>query len=208
MQEKVGVVIRNWQKRNIDGIFCANKDQVHSTILDMIPEKATIGFCGSQTLEQMEIIEMLESRGNKIFNQYDSGLSRDESMKVRKLGAQADFFLGSANAISEKGEMVFFSAYGHRTAGIADANRVILVCGVNKITSNLEEALKRARNYVTPLNCRRLRWDTPCVKDGICHNDQCLAPDYNRMCCQVLIIESEVASGRMTVILVGEELGF
>ncbi len=208
MQENVAELIRNWQKRNINGIFCENKDSVHNTILGLIPKNATIGFCGSQTLEQMEIIEMLKSRGNRIFNQYDPGLSRDESMKIRKLGAQADFFLGSANAISEKGEMVFFSAYGHRTAGIAGADRVILVCGLNKITPNLEEAIKRARNYATPLNCKRLRWDTPCAKDGICHNDQCLAPEYKRMCCQVLVVESEVASGRMTVILAGEELGF
>jgi len=208
MQEKVGELIRNWQKRNIDGIYCDNKNQAHNSILELIPESASVGFCGSQTLEQLEIIEMLESRGNKVFNQYDSNLSRDESMITRKLGVQADYFLTSANAISQQGELVFFSAYGHRIAGIADAKKVIVVCGLNKITPNLEAAVKRARNYVTPLNCKRLRWDTPCLKDGICHNDECLAPEFNRMCCQVLILESEVSSGRMTVIMVGEELGF
>lgn len=208
MQEKIGALIREWQKRNIEGIFCGNKDQAHNTILELIPENATIGFSGSQTLEQLEIIEMLESRGNKIFNQYDQNLSRDESLKARKLGAQADYFLTSANAISEKGELVFFSAYGHRIAGIADANKVIVVCGMNKITPSLEAALERARNYVTPLNCRRLRWDAACFKDGKCHNYECTAPEYNRMCCQVLVVEAEVSAGRITVVLVGEELGF
>jgi hypothetical protein len=208
MQEKADELIRNWQKRNIEGIFCADKNQAHSTILGLIPDNASIGFSGSQTLEQMEIIEMLESRGNKIFNQYDPNLSRDESMRARRLGSQADFFLASANAISEKGEMVFFSAYGHRIAGIADAKKVILVCGVNKITANLEEAIKRARNYVAPLNCKRLHWNTPCLEDGICHNYECLFPEYNRMCCQMLVVEAEVNINRMTVILVGEELGF
>ena len=208
MQEKIGELIRNWQKRNIEGVYCDNKNQAHNSILELIPESASVGFCGSQTLEQLEIIEMLETRGNKVFNQYASNLSRDESMIVRKLGGQADYYLASANAISLQGELVFFSAYGHRIAGIADAKRVIVVCGLNKITPNLEEAIKRARNYVTPLNCKRLRWDTPCLKDGICHNYECLAPEFNRMCCQILILESEVASGRMTVIIVGEELGF
>ncbi len=208
MQEKVGELIRNWQKRNIDGIYCDNKNQAHNSILELIPENASVGFCGSQTLEQLEIIEMLETRGNKVFNQYDSNLSRDESTIIRRLGAQADYYLASANAISLQGELVFFSAYGHRIAGIADAKRVIVVCGLNKITPNLEEAIKRARNYVAPLNCKRLRWDTPCLKDGICHNYECLTPEFNRMCCQVLILESEVANGRMTVIMVGEELGF
>ncbi len=208
MQERIEELLKNWQKRNITGIYCQDKDQVHEGILGLIPEAASVGFCGSQTLEQLEIIEMLESRGNKIMNQYDPNLSRDESMKMRKLGTKADFFLTSANAISQKGEMVFFSAYGHRIAGIADAKRVIVICGTNKITPDLEAAVKRARNYATPLNCKRLNWDTPCLKDGICHNDQCLAPEYNRMCCQILILESEVTSGRLTVVLVDQELGF
>lgn len=208
MREKIDELIKNWQKRNIDGFFCEDKDQAHKTILEMIPQAASVGFSGSQTLEQLEIIEMLESRGNKIFNQYDPKFSREESLQARRSGVQADYYLASANAISQKGELVFFSAYGHRIAGIADAKIVILVCGLNKITPSLEEAIKRARNYVTPLNCKRLNWDTPCLKDGICHNDECLSPEYNRMCCQVLVVEAEVSSGRMNVILVGEELGF
>ncbi len=208
MQEKVGELIRIWQRRNIEGIFCQNKDQAHKTILEIIPEKASIGFSGSQTLEQLEMIEILESRGNKVFNQYDQNLSRDESISIRKLGVQADYYLASANAISEEGELVFFSAYGHRIAGIADAKNVVLVCGINKIALNLEEAISRARNHVTPLNCERLRWDSFCFKNGVCQKDECQAPEYNRMCCQILVVEAEVSSGRMTVILVGEELGF
>jgi hypothetical protein len=208
MQEKIKQLFENWQKRNIEGIFCENKDQVHKTILETIPKTASIGFSGSQTLEQLEIVEILESRGNNVFNQYAQNLSRDESMRIRRQGVQADYYLASANAVSEKGELVFFSAYGHRIAGIADANKVILICGTNKITPNLEEAISRARNQVTPLNCKRLKWSSACLKDGSCHNDVCLAPEYNRMCCQVLVIESEVAPGRLSVILVQEDLGF
>jgi len=208
MQEKVGELIRNFKRRNIEGIFCQNKDQAHNGILDLIPESASVGFCGSQTLEELEVIEMLQSRGNKVFDHYAPDLSRDESMRIRKLGAQADYFLTSANAISRQGEMVFFSAYGHRIAGIADAKHVIVIAGINKITDSLEEAVSRARNYVTPLNCKRLKWDTPCLRTGVCHNGECLAPEYNRMCCQTLILEAEVSAGRLTVVLVGEKLGF
>jgi len=32
-------------------------------------------------------------------------------------------------------------------------------------------------------------------------------PDYIRMCCQMLILESEVVPERLTVIIAGEELG-
>jgi hypothetical protein len=208
MDPRIQKLLDNWKRRNINGIYCNSKDDAHKKILEFIPESSSIGFSGSQTLEQLEIIEMLESRGNNVLNQYAPQLSRDESMRMRRLSTQADYYLCSANAVSVTGELVFFSAYGHRIAGIAAADRVLVVCGVNKLMDNRLAAVIRAREFAAPLNVRRLKWDTPCSKDGICHDEECLAPDYNRMCCQMLILESEVDPERLTVVLVGEELGF
>jgi acyl-CoA hydrolase len=129
-------------------------------------------------------------------------------LELRRQGAQADYYLASANAISEKGELVFFSAYGNRTAGIAYAKNIIIVAGINKIVPTLEEAVKRAREYATPLNSKRLNWAAPCLADGICRKEICFAPEYKRMCCQILVIEAEVTLGRLRVILIGEKLGF
>jgi hypothetical protein len=182
---------------------------MHEKILELIPKYASVGFCGSQTLEQLEIIEMLESRGNIVFNQYDSHLSREESMELRNQGSLADFYLTSANAIAQTGELVFFSAYGHRIAGITNAKNVIVVAGVNKITNGrLDTAIIRAREFAAPLNCQRLNWETPCYKDGTCRNEICFYPEYKRMCCQIMIIEAEIEPDRLKVILVGEDLGF
>lgn len=222
MDKRAGQLIRNWQKRNIAGLYCENKDEAAEKILEVIPASANIGISGSVTLDQLGIVKRLESRGNAIFNQYKTGISREDNLELRRKGAQADYYLASANAISEKGELVFFSGYGNRTAGISYAKNLIIVCGINKIAPNLEEAIKRAREYATPLNCKRLNWNTPCLKDGICRKEICLFPEYKRMCCQVLIIEAEAApdrpegrglasdsqSHRLKVILVGETLGF
>jgi len=201
-------LIRNWQKRNISGLFVKNKDEAVEKILEIIPHSASVGISGSVTLDQLGIVRRLESRGNKVFNQYKAGISREESLELRREGAQADYYLTSANAVSKKGELVFFSGYGHRIAGIANAGKVIVVCGINKITLNIEEALKRSREYATPLNCKRLDWVTPCFKDGICRKDVCLFPEYKRMCCQILTIEAEVAPDRLKVIIIDEKLGF
>jgi hypothetical protein len=208
MDPKIQVLIDNWKRRNINGIYCKNRDEAHNKILAVIPESSSIGFSGSQTLEQLEIVEMLESRGNSVLNQYDPQLSRDESMRMRRLSTQADCYLCSANAVSLTGELVFLSAYGHRIAGIAGASRVLVVCGINKVVDSRQAALARAREYAAPMNVKRLHWDTPCSKDGICHEAACIAPDYNRMCCQLFILEAEVDPERLTVIVVGEELGF
>jgi len=208
MDEKIINLAKNWQKRNILGIYCGNKEQAADKILEIIPPSASVGISGSQTLEQLGIVKHLEARGNKVSNQYKAGISREESLELRRQGVQADYYLASANGVSLKGELVFYSGYGNRTAGISYAKNLIVVCGINKLTQNVEEALKRSREYATPLNCKRLNWNTPCLRDGICRKEICLFPEYKRMCCQVLIIEAETTPDRLKVILVGENLGF
>lgn len=208
MQESIETLIKNWRKRNIFGVYCKSQDEAIDKILKIIPISGSVGISGSVTLDQLGIVKRLESRGNKVFSQYKTGISRDESLEIRRRGSQADYYLTSANAISQNGELVFFSGYGNRTAGISYAKNVLVVCGINKIAKNLEEALKRAREYATPLNVKRLNWDTACLKDSICRQEICLFPDYKRMCCQILIIEAEVSPDRLKVILVGENLGF
>ncbi len=208
MDRRIDNLIKIWQKRNISGFYCDNKSEAIDKILKIIPVSGSIGFSGSVTLEQLGAVERLEARGNKVFNPYKAGISREESLELRKQGAAADYYLASPNGISEKGELVFFSAFGNRTAGISYAKNVIIVAGINKITPDIQEALKRSREYATPLNCKRLKWNAPCLEDGICREQICLFPEYKRMCCQILIIEAEVTPDRLKVILVGENLGF
>lgn len=201
-------LIRFWEKRNMEGSWCENAAEAASRILATIPPDATVGFSGSQTLQQLGVIEALEKRGNTVYNQYKKGVSREESLALRTSGARADYYLASPNAVAKSGEMVFFSAYSNRTVGVADAQNVIIVAGYNKVVDNLEAALQRAREYVTPRNCKRLNWNTPCYTDGVCRKSACLFPEYKRMCCQILIVEADIEPGRTKVLVVGEELGY
>lgn len=207
MDERIEGLFKNFNRRNFGSLYCKTCDEVHAALMERIPESATVGFSGSQTLEQLEIIEMLQSRGNNVLNQYDPSLSSEESLHIRNLSTQADYYLCSANAVSMQGELVFLSAWGHRIAGIASAKHVIVICGINKVVETLQAAIKRAREYAAPLNVKRLHWETPCAKEGVCQQELCFAPDYIRMCCQMLILESEVVPERLTVIIAGEELG-
>lgn len=207
MDKKINNLIKELQKRNIEGIFCSNKEKAVEKILEIIPREFSVGISGSKTLDELGVIKAFEATGRKFFNQYQAGLSRGESLELRKQGARADYYLASANAISESGEMVFFSAYGNRTAGVAYCKTTIIVCGMNKITPDLNSALKRAREYVTPLNCQRLNWQSACFKDGVCRKEICYLPEFKRMCCQIMIIEAEAVAERLKVILVGENLG-
>jgi hypothetical protein len=197
-----------WKKRNIKGVYCKNKEDALDTVLKLIPNSASVGISGSVTLGELGVVAALEARSNFVFNQYRTGITRGESLALRNEGVSADYYLASPNAVSLTGELVFFSAYGNRTSGVAGAKSVILIAGINKLVPDLDQAIKRARTIATPLNCKRLNWNTPCLRDGICDNELCAFDGYKRMCCHILIIEAEIIPERLTVVLVGEKLGY
>ena len=208
MDPRADKLIKEWHRRNIRGLASRNKEEASGAIVSLVPPQATIGISGSVTLGQMGLVDKLSGRGNKIIDQYQPGISKEESLRLRREGANADYYLASPNAIAETGELVFFSAWGNRTSGISNAGHVILIAGTNKIVPDLGRALDRSRTYATPLNCKRLKYESPCLPDGVCRQDICYFPGYKRMCCQVLIIEAEITPGRLTVMLVDEPLGF
>jgi hypothetical protein len=208
MEKAIEPLFQLWKKRNITPIFCESKKEAQAKILELLPLSASVGLSGSQSLSQLDAAALLEQRGNTVYNQGKPGISREESLELRRLGIQADYFLASANAVARTGELVFFSAFGNRTAGVAFAKKTLVVCGTNKLSATLAEALKRAREYATPRNCKRLDWKSACLESGVCHDDICCAPEYRRMCCQILVLEAEAWAGRLTVMMVGEALGF
>jgi len=200
-------LINNLGRRNIDALYCNKAEEAVGKILNLIPADASVGISGSKTLAELKLIERLKARGNKVFDQYKPGIDKEESARLRQQGVSADYYLTSANAVSKDGELVFLSAFGHRSAGIANAKHLIVVCGINKITADINTALTRAREYAAPLNCKRLSWHSACLAKGVCRREVCLSPEYKRMCCQVLIIEAEANPGRVNFILVKESLG-
>lgn len=207
MNDRMKELINNLAKRNMGAFYCANAQYAKEKVLEFIPLGASVGISGSKTLQDLNLVEILKGRGVKVFDQYGLGVDKEEGMRLRQLGIGADYYLTSANAVSRDGELVFLSAFGHRSAGIANAKNLIIVCGMNKITDNLNAALTRAREFVAPLNCKRLNWGSACLDKGSCQKDICLSPRYRRMCCQILIIEAEINPGRVKFILCQENLG-
>ena len=117
----------------------------------------------------------------------------------------ADVYLASANAITQDGIIVNIDGNANRTSAIAfGPKKVILIVGMNKVCSDVDSAIKRARNVAAPINAQRFGLSTPCVKTGACM--YCKSPDT--ICCQFLITRYSKHPGRIHVILVNDELGF
>ena len=164
-------------------------------VLDLIPDGSQVYHGASQTLEATGITDEIEKSGR-----YDPVRPRIWSMdratqadEIRRLTASPDVMLGSVHAITETGSLMTASMGGSQLGPYATgAGRVILVVGTQKIVSDLEEGMRRIDEYAFPLEDARAQ-----AAYGI-HSG------VNK----VLIINREIAPGRITVVFVDEVLGF
>lgn len=205
MNEDLNRVAEALRRNNIDAHIAADANKAVELALSLIPESATVGLGGSTTVQQTGLLTALREGNYRLFDQYEDGISGEENIRRRRAGLTAEYFITGTNAITEKGELVNVDGFGNRIAAITfGPKKVILLVGRNKIVKNIEEGFKRIREYVAPRNAKRFGVDTPCVKDGKCHD--CDHPQ--RICNIYSVIRRQSQKGRITVILIDAELGF
>ena len=202
------LVLRNLKKNYIDGFYFRTSEEAKKKVSSMIPQDASVGMAGSVTLKETGGIDELMQGEWKGYNQYLPELSPEESLRIRKEGLEADYFITGTNAVTLKGELINISGMSNKIVGLTNSKKVILVAGVNKIVKDVKEGIERIRNLCAPVNAKRMNFKTPCGETGFCDYDLCRPPKYRRMCNHLLITEGDWEKGRITVILVGEDLGF
>ncbi|MBC7188599.1 lactate utilization protein [Candidatus Aerophobetes bacterium] len=206
-KEKIKVTLSSLKKKGYDVHFAPSVEEAKKIIYSMIPQGAVIGRCGSVTLTQMGIYDELKAKGFCVIDPYESGLSFEEQVERRRKTLLCDVFLAGANAITREGEIVNVDGTGNRVAGITfGPKKVIIVAGRNKIVQDIKEALERIKSVSAPLNARRLRRKTPCAVLDRCPENECESSD--RMCNVTLILNRKPDMSSISIILVGEDIGF
>ena len=194
-------VIKGLESRQMSGYYAANKEEALKIALSLIPEGSTVTMGGAMSAHEIGLPQAL-AEGNYNFIDRD----KMEDKRAAMLAAyDADFFLASANAMTEDGVIINIDGNANRVSAIAQGPRhVIFIVGMNKICDDVDGALKRARNVAAPINAQRFGLNTPCTKTGSCMD--CKTPDT--ICCQFLITRYSKHPGRIHVILVNDYLGF
>ncbi len=194
-------VIKGLESRNMSGYYAETKEEALAAALSLIPEGSTITMGGAMSAYEIGLPAALEE-GN--YNFVDRNKVEDKVAATR-LAYDADIYLSSTNAMTEDGVLINIDGNSNRVSAIAHGpKKVIFIVGMNKVCSDVDAAMKRARNVASPINAGRIGVDTPCVKTGSCMNGK--SPDT--ICCQFLITRFSRHSGRIHVILVNEDLGF
>ena len=194
-------VIKGLNSRNMTGYYAATREDALRQALALIPQGSVVTMGGGMSVHEIGLVEALKA-GDYSF------IDRDEyaDKRAAMLAAyDADVFLSSANAITEDGVMVNIDGNANRVSAIAQGpKKVVFIVGMNKVCSDLDGAMKRARNVAAPINAQRFGLSTPCAKTGACMN--CKSPDT--ICCQFLITRYSKHKDRIHVILVNDSLGF
>ena len=193
-------VIKGLESRNMTGYYAADKEEALKKALELIPEGSTVTMGGAMSALEIGLVDALVN-GNYDFLDRNKMEPREALLK----GYDADFFLTSANAMTEDGVMVNIDGNANRVSYIANGpKKVVAIVGMNKICDDVDGAMKRARNVAAPTNAQRFDINTPCKKTGACAN--CKSPDT--ICCQFLVTRYSRHAGRIHVILVNDFLGF
>ena len=194
-------VIKGLESRNMSGYYAPDREAALKLALSLIPAGSVATMGGGMSVHEIGLVEALKN-GDYSFIDRDAAADKRAAMLA---AYDADFFLASCNAITEDGVLVNIDGNSNRVSAIAQGpKKVLLIVGMNKVCSDVDGALKRARNVAAPTNAQRFGLSTPCAKTGSCLN--CKSPDT--ICCQFLITRFSRHKDRIHVILVNDSLGF
>lgn len=196
------------ESRGVGFAFAASGERARDWVLARIPAGATVMNGGSATLERIGMLDALATGPYEFLRPGITAMARGEDrVRARRRAATAEYFVGGINAITRTGEIVNVDGSGNRLAAYAyGAGRVFMIAGTNKIVPDLAAAIARIRATAAPEECRKLGKTTPCATTGVCDNDACRGEA--RQCGKILIIENEKLTGRITVVMVAETLGY
>ncbi len=197
-------LIKNLKRRHIAGFYCPTSAEAVKKVSELIVDGSSVTWGGTMTVRDIGIPEALKSRGTLEVFDRDMVETPEEKQAIYLKAFSSDFYLTSANAISEDGVIVNIDGNGNRVAAITwGPKKVIFIIGLNKVAQTVEAALARARSTASPINAARFDIKTPCHVDGVCHN--C---NSSESICNYVHFLRNSPKERHIVVLVGETLGY
>lgn len=186
------------KNNNFNSVFVDTKEEALQMIKDMIPAGASIMNGSSTTLHEIGYVEYVKSGEHQWKDLHAEILTEKDPKRqgdLRRQSVLSDYYLGSAHAVTETGQLVFASNSGSQLPHLAFTSKnIILVVSTNKIVPTLEDAFTRIQETIIPLEDERMK----------------KAHGYGTSWTKTLVLNKEnPALGRnVTIIFVNEKLGF
>jgi hypothetical protein len=193
--EQITRTVQALEANGMKTLVVETGEEAKKLVLDLVPQGTEVYANQSQTLEKLGLTAEFDKSGR-----YDAVrpkvLSLDRKTQaddIRKLRSSPEIIVGSVHAITERGEVLVSSFGGSQLGAYAYGSaKVIWVVGTQKLVKDLDEGFRRIEEHSLPLEDARLL----------------AAFGIHSAINKTLIINREVVPGRVTIVLVKEELGF
>ncbi|GHO72379.1 hypothetical protein KSD_01500 [Ktedonobacter sp. SOSP1-85] len=194
-EQQIEKTVQALQAHGIQTVVFETGEEAQKYVLDLIPKGAAVYNGPSRTLEVLGLSEQFghTHRFQSVRAQLATLDHTTQRNEKRKLVAAPDVLVGSVHAITEQGEIMIASGTGSQLGPAASgAGMVIWVVGTHKLVRTLEEGLRRIREHCLPLESERSQqvYGVPSAIN------------------KLLIINAEHMLGRITMVLVKQQLGF
>ena len=159
--EAVNKAIDALAKLGIEAVLVGNRTEALEQVKSLIPNGASIMNGSSRTLEEIGFVDYLKSGNHGWKNLHEEIIAEKDPARqamLRKQAALSDYYLGSVHAVAETGQLVIASNSGSQLPHIVFTSpNLIFVVGIQKIAPDLDAALLRVREYVLPLEDKRMK---------------------------------------------------
>ena len=195
-KETIEKTILALKQNGIEALVVENGEEAKQKVLKFLPKGAEVITMTSVSLNTLGLDKEINESGHyeAVMPKLYAMDRKTQNREMQKLGAAPAWAVGSVHAVTKEGQVIVASNTGSQLPAYAYAGgNVIWVVGAQKLVKNLDQGFKRVFEYVLPLESERAR-----KAYGV--------PGSNVS--KILVINKELAQGRLTMILVNEVLGF
>lgn len=190
-KNKINDTIEKFKSNGFAAKYFENSKEAVDYFFSQIDKNTLIGYGGSKTVMQLDIIEKLRNGNYNLLDRTKEGISSDEKAEIERRCFTADMFLASSNAVSKDGALVNIDMYNNRIAAMLfGPKKVFLFVGRNKICDNIDDAINRAKNKASVMNGIRFNTNPDDIQAAMS------------------IIYKSAIKERINLIFINEDLGF
>jgi hypothetical protein len=118
MDDRIERLIERLAANNIPAIYVDDREQAVERILDMIPEESVVGFGDSVTVREIGLLDAIENSGHETLNPRATGITPEESLRLKKQALTSSVFVTGTNALTMDGKIVNVDGLGNRVAAM------------------------------------------------------------------------------------------
>ena len=101
-----GRIIKHLERRHFNAHYCATAIEAIALVKSLMPAGSSVTWGGSQTIREMGLTQQLIDSGDYKVIDRDKAVTNVEKRQCYLDAMDVDFFLTSANALTQDGEII------------------------------------------------------------------------------------------------------